>query len=539
MAELKHESAKTLYRRLMGKSRELHLRQPRLRAMTEKLQADIGSPLHPTRLLALTKHDEMPVLLSEEDRETHMHLLGTTRQGKSKLMELLIRGDIERGFGCCLLDPSENGATATSVLKHCAAIGFEKVVYINPGDFDRFDAVPVINPFQYEMPAGVSAGNVKNALDVLWSTRWEELKRIEKYVPAVLTALHCAGATLADVKFFLDDKFWEDERERLLERLPPDSPNYVWLRRAFSNKNTFENHFQPTVNHLQPFSEAYLSLIFGSKQDSIPFADLIMEGWVIVANLDCPDVWGRGAKEPRLLGTMLINEILHGVHRAQSSGWRGRFYLYVDEVGDFATRDIAYVTDKKSKSGLRLTVAHQRFDQIENPNVLSAVRSMGNKVMFHVGDAEARRLMMRDMNYGGALPFEELHHEYGSIPKQEALFRINKQKTAVLARLVDVPEPDVSDQSLKAFKEFIYGEYRWMHPPKSIQNEMNARFRNTRSFNLNPTEHVGDARRKRQAADPSGKTSPRRAKADRKAARGAGQPAATQGNTQRIFSEEE
>src|SRR5690606_8055416 len=108
---------------------------------TERLRTDIASPRHPTRLLAVRNADEMPVLLSEEDRDTHMHLLGATRQGKSKLMELLIRGDIERGFGCCLIDPSENGATANAVLRHCAEQGFEKVVLVNPTDFYPYGRV--------------------------------------------------------------------------------------------------------------------------------------------------------------------------------------------------------------------------------------------------------------------------------------------------------------------------------------------------------------------------------------------------------------
>lgn len=206
MTELKHESGGTLYRRLMGRSRKLDLRLPRLPALTEKLRADIGNPKHPTRLLALTNADQMPVLLSEDDRETHMHLLGSTRQGKSKLMELLIRGDIERGFGACLLDPSDNGDTANNVLRHCAAIGFEKVVYVNPSDFARFDAVPVMNPFQYNMPASVSAGNIKNALQVLWNSQdFAETPRIDKFLPAVISAIHAAKGTLSDIKYFADN----------------------------------------------------------------------------------------------------------------------------------------------------------------------------------------------------------------------------------------------------------------------------------------------------------------------------------------------
>src|SRR4051794_6047105 len=112
MAEYKKPGPGILYRPLLGKPREGLLARPGLRAHTDKLRTDIGSPNHPTRLLAHSKKDNLPILLSEEDRETHMHLLGGTRQGKSRLLQLLIQGDIERGFGCCLLDPSDGGDTA-------------------------------------------------------------------------------------------------------------------------------------------------------------------------------------------------------------------------------------------------------------------------------------------------------------------------------------------------------------------------------------------------------------------------------------------
>lgn len=43
--------------------------------------------------------------LSEEARAAHIHILGTTREGKSKFLEMLLTQDMGR-FGATLLDPS-------------------------------------------------------------------------------------------------------------------------------------------------------------------------------------------------------------------------------------------------------------------------------------------------------------------------------------------------------------------------------------------------------------------------------------------------
>lgn len=540
MAEFKHKGPAILYRALMGKSRAVRLNRPGIQALTEKLRTDIGSPSHPSRILAYSKRDNLPVLLTEEDRETHMHLLGGTRQGKSRLLQLLIQGDIERGLGCCLLDPSDGGDTALNVLRYCAAIRFEKVVYINPLDFERFDAVPVINPIHYGLPAGVTVGNIKNALQILWQSEGHDTPRIEKYIPATLTAIHAARGTLADVRYFLDNSedYYSTERWRIINSIKEqDPPQYAILKRAFTKGNTFENHYQPTVNRLAPFTDPFLKLIFGSKKQSIPFADLIREGWVILVALDAEAVWGRDSKPHRLLGTMVVDQIIHGIYEAQNSGWRGRFHLYIDELGDFATPDIPYVIDKKSKAGLRLTVAHQRFRHIKDDNVRSAVQSMGNKAMFFVRTEDDRKQMMRDMGYGGSLPLEEVSYELGKTAKQEAVFTINKQNP-VLARLVDVPDVDISDEQLRAFKEHIYGEYVWMHSMKDIEREIRERFTRKTPININPAEQPRDAKGKRQPAGKARKNSKGRTRTDGEPARPNRQRATPEGEPQGFFPEE-
>ena len=55
-------------------------------------------------LLGHTKDGE-PVYMDPKTRATHMHIVGGTGRGKSKLMEDMIRQDILNGNGLCLIDP--------------------------------------------------------------------------------------------------------------------------------------------------------------------------------------------------------------------------------------------------------------------------------------------------------------------------------------------------------------------------------------------------------------------------------------------------
>ena len=74
-------------------------------------------------LLGHTK-DGGPVYLDPKTRSTHMHIIGGTGRGKSKLMEHMIREDILNGHGLCLIDP--HGQLYDDLVTWCEAIGILK-----------------------------------------------------------------------------------------------------------------------------------------------------------------------------------------------------------------------------------------------------------------------------------------------------------------------------------------------------------------------------------------------------------------------------
>jgi DNA helicase HerA-like ATPase len=74
-----------------------------------------------------------PIRLKEDDRGMHMHILGTTGAGKSKAMEFMIRRDIDRGNGLCLIDP--HGSLYQAILEYVVLKDMgDRVILINPND---------------------------------------------------------------------------------------------------------------------------------------------------------------------------------------------------------------------------------------------------------------------------------------------------------------------------------------------------------------------------------------------------------------------
>lgn len=417
------------------------------------------------------------VQISEEDRESHIHILGAPGEGKSKFLELLIRGDIDKGYPCCLIDPSMNGDTAVSILKYCASIGFEKVCYISPADFFKFNRIPVINPFVYKAPPEVTVGNLMDAMSVLWGTEWQRTPRIQRYVSHVLHTLICSGNTLAESQYFMsrlytrqrDEMFTDAEKHPLYQ-----IKNRRNLDPVYKTPFTFEN-FQSSINRLDVFNDRIIRCIVGSKLKGLPWKRFVKERWVILVNLFTQSVWGEESLQRQALGTLVINEIFRSIMRLMEHGWEGRYYLYIDECGQFVTQKIANVFDYYRHLGLRLTLAHQRYDQIHDSNILSSVRTGPKiKVLFHTPNEDDRRMMMKDMGFGGELPDRQVLYTLRETEKQHAYISINKMPPRKI-RILDMQEPQVSKEALRAYKEKLFAP-EWFHTKEEINNEINARF---------------------------------------------------------------
>ena len=506
-----HELGKSLFRQVTGQSIEDLVRVPRGREILNKFLREAASQ-YPLRSVGQASDGEL--FLSEEDRESHVHVLGAPGEGKSKFIELLVRQDIDAGYGCCVLDPSDGGATVYKLLKYCIKKGVEKVVLIDPHDIynPAIRRIVTINPLNYDAPANVSVGKVMDTIHVLWGSKHEQTAKIDKYLPAILRALHASKMSLYEALYFTQQFAYRNQRTQMLEMyehsdgkagLHPLDRYRVSLESVFVKpQSLFSAEMDSTSRRFEPFFDEVFRCVIGSKQNPLPFADLIADKWVILVNLDRSRVWG--SEQQRLLGTMIINEVIDAIDalRAAPNPWRGRYYLYVDEVGQYATRKVAEVLDLKRKTGLSFTVAHQRFNQIEDANVLSAIKDTTKiKVLFNTPSREDRDAMVR-MMYGGDIPDREVSFLLSQLQKQHAAIKINKHPPRI-SRLPDVPDIDVAPAVLASFKQKLY-QQEWFKTPTEVLNEINARFTqhepartfSKRAAHQRPMESAGEQRPK-------------------------------------------
>lgn len=176
---------------------------------------------YPVRNIGTGKDSDL--YITEEERESHLHILGTTGEGKSKFIEYLIRGDIKAGKSVCFLDPTDRAETAYNVLRYCASIGFEKVCLIDPHTLLTHGKITAIQPFHRE--ASYKRATVDNIMDtvrVLFQTKdASETPKIQRYLPALLNVLWNAEMTLHEALYFSEYIKSAGRRFEILEKSHP------------------------------------------------------------------------------------------------------------------------------------------------------------------------------------------------------------------------------------------------------------------------------------------------------------------------------
>lgn len=393
---------------------------------------------YPLRLLGHSKDGE--VFVSEEERSANFHILGAPGEGKSKFLEYNIRKDIDAGLGLCLLDPSEGGDTARNVLKYCASIGYEKVILIDPS-LPKFPKLAPLNPKAVKR----SVAGVIEALGILFDLKSTATPRIKRYLTALLRLLTTRNLTLAETKYFSD--YYRDIAIR--KDILGEDRDSATIRNLFRSEYKFDTFFSSSINQLDSLWQEPLISMLGNKE-GINFIEAVSNGWVILVNLS---PYRLTEDESRLLGVLVISQIIQAVDVLVNRNWKGVYYLYVDEAGRFATPQIDTLLSYKRKSGLRLVLAHHFNEQFEDRKVFnSIVNNARIKLMFDTPNPQDRLFAMKAMGYGGDITPTMAAFANQNLPKQYAILKKNKQ-TPVRIRIPDVLEVKVTKEKLKTYIE--------------------------------------------------------------------------------------
>jgi hypothetical protein len=345
--------------------------------------------------------------IKKEDRTRHMYIVGKSGVGKSKLLELLIRQDVARGNGICLIDP--HGDIIEDILNFIPEHRIEDVCLIDPGDADfpiAFNPLANVDEnFKYQLTQGMIEV-LKKQFGANWTPRLEHVFRF-----TLLALLDYPRATMRGVIQMLTDR---EYRQKVIEYIQDDIVKKFWAIEFADWSEKFDSDaIIPLVNKLGQFlADPMLRNIFGQTENKVDIAELMNQGKIILINLSKGKL---GEENSSFFGAMFLTKIKQaGMARALiPEKERKEVYVYADEFHNIVTETFENLLSEARKYGLAMILAHQYVGQLL-PKVQSAVfGNAGTIVVFRVSGEDAVTLepemapvfKIQDMNNLGRREF--------------------------------------------------------------------------------------------------------------------------------------
>lgn len=324
--------------------------------------------------------------IKQKNRRGHMYIIGKTGTGKSTLIENMVISDIKDGHGVALIDP--HGDLAENVLAFVPEHRIKDVIYFNPQDIEHPIAFNPLEKVSVEHRHLIASGLIsvfKKVWSEFWGPRLEHILR-----NTLLTLLDCPNTTLLDIPKLLTIK---EMRRRALQYITNPSVRDFWTHEFEKYSLRFQTEtIAPILNKVGMFlTSPLLRNIVGQKESSFDIRKIMDEGKILIVNLSKGKI---GEDNCALLGAMMVSKIqLAAMSRADiPESERRSFYLYVDEVHNFATLSFADILSEARKYALHLVLAHQYIEQLDERIRAAVFGNVGTLISFRVGATDAQYL---------------------------------------------------------------------------------------------------------------------------------------------------
>ncbi|MBU6142169.1 type IV secretion system DNA-binding domain-containing protein [Patescibacteria group bacterium] len=371
------------------------LRHPQIRLLPARtkaapsgyVHAEVKS-LHPGQvLLGINRHEERrdAVVVGNEVRSRHTHIIGASGTGKSSLLFNLIIMDIFSGGGVAVIDP--HGDLIDKVLEYIPEHRRDDVLLLDPSDAQY--------PIGFNILAARSdAEKTVLATDLVavfrrLSTTWgDQMNTV--LANAILAILESSrGGTLIDLRNFLAEK---DFRLKFLETVRDENVRHYWLKQF----PLLSGHPQaPILTRLNAFLlPKMIRHMVMQKDNKLNFPALMNGKKIVLAKLTHGAI---GAENAYLLGSLLVSGFYAAALGRHSMAKENRslFNLYMDEFHNFVTPSISSILSGGRKYGLGLTLAHQDLQQLSSRDEELASAVLSNaavRVCYRVGEQDAKKL---------------------------------------------------------------------------------------------------------------------------------------------------
>lgn len=339
------------------------------------------------------------IQLTDNDLETHLHGVGATRTGKSKMIEWIARELIRRREGFCLIDP--HGTLYWDLVRWLTYLQPKREILLFDPSYEN--RVVGFNPFQAQVgdASTLADRRVKATIKAWGANDADETPRLERWLRSFYHVLIERGYSLEVARYLFSFKE-KKVRDFLTRSIQSDL-----VRNEFEELShltrlpDFTGQIESSKNRLFRFlAPRQVRRIMGLDINNLDVKGIIEQGKILLVNLQRSDnLTGENA---RLIGTLLLNEFWEVASRRKQTAAGKKpsdFFLIIDEFQMFLTPDIPEMLDQAAKYGLHLMLFHQRLTQLKelDEQAYGAVNNARVKLVYGGLSDEDAQLMVREI----------------------------------------------------------------------------------------------------------------------------------------------
>lgn len=321
--------------------------------------------------------------MKRSDRRRHLYVVGKSGSGKSKLLELLIKNDIDTGQGVGVLDP--HGDLVDNILTVIPKERIKDVIIFDPSDLSYPASFNPLEQVPEELKMRVTIGFIE-IFKKLFGTNWSpRLEHVLRYT--TLALLDTPDTTVLSILKMLSDKNY---RQMIVRNIQDNVVKNFWVNEFAGWSEKFDNEaITPLLNKVGQFvATNMIRNIVGQPKNLFHFREMMDSRKILLMKISKGIL---GEENASLLGAMVVTKIYQAAMSRADTAEHKRidFYLYVDEFHNFATGMFDEILSESRKYRLNLTIANQFLGQLDERIRKTVFGNVGTLVSFRVGGEDA------------------------------------------------------------------------------------------------------------------------------------------------------
>lgn len=324
---------------------------------------------------------EKSFFIKDNDRLSHLYIIGKTGTGKSTLLENLVLQDISNQHGLVFFDP--HGDSSEKI--YAAVKNNPKVIYMDVAENLRgfgYNPIRCVSVKRRPLLASGILEVFKKQWDDAWGVRMEHIFR-----NCLLTLLDQPQATLADILRLFNSQTY---RRQALQHVKNDQVKSFWLLEYEKYSYRMRaDAIAPIQNKVGAFlANPVLKQVLTEPKENLSLRRIMDQGQVLLVNLSKGKL---GEDASLLLGGLLMTSVgLAAFSRADSpEKTRRDFALYADEFQSFTTLSLVNMASELRKYRVGLVLAHQYLHQLDQDIRNAVIGNAGTLICFRLGASDA------------------------------------------------------------------------------------------------------------------------------------------------------